>query len=78
MPSKVIIITGASRGIGLAVAKWLLNSSHRVVVTARSRDPLESLKADYPGCVEFVAGDITDPEARRNNTPERLLPSAPS
>lgn len=62
MTSKVIIITGASRGIGLAVAKWLLNASHRVVVTARTRDALESLKATYPGRVEYVAGDITDPQ----------------
>lgn len=62
--SKVIIITGASRGIGLAIARSLLKSSHRVVLTARSEDELAKVKAANPGKVEYVAGDITNPEVR--------------
>lgn len=60
--SKVIIVTGASRGIGLAIARNLLTSSHRVVLTARSEGPLAEVKAAHPGKVEYVAGDITDTE----------------
>lgn len=60
--SKVIIVTGASRGIGLAITKSLLASSHRVVLTARSEEDLARVKASYPGLVEYVAGDLTDPE----------------
>ncbi|CRK45959.1 hypothetical protein BN1723_006800 [Verticillium longisporum] len=48
MPSKVFIVTGASRGLGLAIAKYLLEASHRVVLAARSKDKLEELKTAYP------------------------------
>ncbi|TDZ35937.1 putative oxidoreductase [Colletotrichum spinosum] len=60
MASKVIIVTGASRGIGLAVAKFLLKDSHKLVLAARSKDQLEALKSEYPGQVEYVAGDLGD------------------
>ena len=58
--SKSIILTGASKGLGLAIAKYLLRESHKVVLVARTAGPLEKLKADYPGQVEFVAGDLAD------------------
>ncbi|CCF46522.1 short-chain dehydrogenase [Colletotrichum higginsianum] len=58
--SKVIIVTGASRGIGLAIAQHLLKESHKVVLAARSKDQLETLKAAHPGQVEYVAGDLGD------------------
>ncbi|EFQ32777.1 short chain dehydrogenase [Colletotrichum graminicola M1.001] len=49
MASKVIIVTGASRGIGLAITKHLLKDSHKVVLAARSKDQLEALKTAHPG-----------------------------
>ncbi|KAM9883300.1 hypothetical protein VD0002_g1645 [Verticillium dahliae] len=60
MASKVFIVTGASRGLGLAIAKYLLEASHRVVLAARSKDKLEELKTAYPTQVEYVAGDLGD------------------
>jgi glutamyl-tRNA reductase len=63
--SKSIILTGASRGIGLAIAHYLLQESHKVFLVARSGEPLEKLKAQYPGQVEYVAADITDFSVRR-------------
>jgi shikimate 5-dehydrogenase len=59
--SKVIILTGASRGIGLAVAEYLLKASQRLVLVARSAEPLENLKKQYPGQVEVLAADLSDP-----------------
>ncbi|AEO65068.1 uncharacterized protein THITE_2111657 [Thermothielavioides terrestris NRRL 8126] len=59
MASKVIIVTGASRGIGLAVAKWLLAASHRVILVSRSAEQLEELKARYPSQVAYLAADMT-------------------
>ncbi|KAL2754021.1 hypothetical protein ACRALDRAFT_1062991 [Sodiomyces alcalophilus JCM 7366] len=56
--SKVIIVTGASRGIGLAIASYLLKASHKVVLAARSKDQLDGLKKSYPNQVEYVAGDL--------------------
>lgn len=62
MASKVFIITGASKGIGAAVTQQLLSKSHKVVLAARSQGPLEEVKKANPGQVEYVAGDMTDPE----------------
>ncbi|KAI6781973.1 putative oxidoreductase C30D10.05c-like protein [Emericellopsis cladophorae] len=58
--AKTFIITGASKGIGLAVTKRLLSQSHNVVLAARSADLLEKIKAQSPKQVEYVAGDMTD------------------
>ncbi|KAI9731838.1 MAG: hypothetical protein M1818_007703 [Claussenomyces sp. TS43310] len=58
--SKVIILTGASRGIGLSTAHYLLKNSHKLVVVARSAQPLADLKTQYPGQVETVAADLSD------------------
>lgn len=57
---KSILITGASRGIGLAIAKSLLKDGHNVFVLARTSAPLEELKKQAPGQVEFLAGDVAD------------------
>ncbi|KAJ4314518.1 hypothetical protein N0V84_008859 [Fusarium piperis] len=62
MASKVFIVTGASKGIGAAITRYLLGQSHKVVVTARSSEPLEGFKKSYPDQVQFIAGDIVDPE----------------
>ncbi|KAF4471223.1 corticosteroid 11-beta-dehydrogenase [Fusarium albosuccineum] len=62
MASKVFIVTGASKGIGAAIARYLLSQSHKVVVTARSSEPLEGLKKSHPDQVQFIAGDIVDPQ----------------
>ncbi len=62
--SKVFIVSGASKGIGAAVARHLLAHHHKVVLTARSRDLLESVRAAHPGQVEYVAGDMADPTVR--------------
>ncbi|KAK3114818.1 hypothetical protein LTR53_006471 [Teratosphaeriaceae sp. CCFEE 6253] len=58
--SKVIIVTGASRGIGLAIAHYLLKQSHKVVAVARSEQPLRDLEKQYDGQVAVVTGDAGD------------------
>ena len=57
---KVIILTGASRGIGLAIAKELLKNGHKLVLVARTKEPLEKLKDEYAGTVEVCTGDLND------------------
>lgn len=51
-----------SPGIGLAAANHLLAApqSHNVVVVARSREPLQNLKSQYPKQVEVLNGDLGD------------------
>ena len=58
--SHVVIVTGASRGIGLAIAQYLLRASHKLVLVARSAEPLQKLKAEYPGQVEYISADLSD------------------
>jgi len=40
MSSQVAIITGASKGIGLAIARALLDRDMQVVISARKQDEL--------------------------------------
>jgi NADP-dependent 3-hydroxy acid dehydrogenase YdfG len=60
MTSKVIIVTGASRGIGLAVAKWLIKNSHKVVLVSRSEKELQAIKDEFPSQVAYLAADLAD------------------
>jgi len=51
-----ILITGASSGIGLELAKNYLNQGHRVFALARSADKLSELKNEYGElCIPLVA-----------------------
>ncbi len=45
LTGKVGIVTGASRGIGRAIAQTLSDESMRLALVARSRDRLEELSA---------------------------------
>ena len=58
------IVTGASRGLGLALTRALVERGWRVVVDARDADALEQAWPDAPRDV-LVAGDVADPEHRR-------------
>src|SRR2546429_4322988 len=51
---KVIIITGASQGIGLAAAKHLSKSGARVVLAARSADIIDKLEKELPDSLAVV------------------------
>ncbi|KAJ9203794.1 hypothetical protein DTO164E3_2148 [Paecilomyces variotii] len=59
---KTIIVTGASRGIGWVIAQYLLKApgSNNVLVIARSQEPLQKLKEQYGGQVEYMTGDLAD------------------
>ncbi len=56
-------ITGASTGIGRAVAEALLAAGWRVALTARSRPALEAIAAAHPGRVLVQPGDVCDAAA---------------
>lgn len=67
MASKTIIVTGAGRGIGLAVSQYLLQKSHKVVLVARTESELQTLKEQYPSQVEYLAADLTELKVRENH-----------
>ncbi|MCJ1384137.1 hypothetical protein MMC17_007253 [Xylographa soralifera] len=57
---KTIIVTGASRGIGQAIARYLLQQGNNVVILARSEQPLQELQAQHPKQVRALAGDMAN------------------
>jgi NAD(P)-dependent dehydrogenase (short-subunit alcohol dehydrogenase family) len=61
---RTALVTGASRGLGLALSKALVERGWRLVVDARGREPLRDA---WEGTPEVVAipGDIRDPDHRR-------------
>jgi NAD(P)-dependent dehydrogenase (short-subunit alcohol dehydrogenase family) len=58
------IVTGASRGLGLALARALAGRGWRLVVDARGADALARATAGLDGVVA-IPGDVTDPAHRR-------------
>lgn len=60
----VSIVTGASRGIGLSIAKRLIAEGGRVVITARKQDALDAAVADLGPAAFGIAGAADDPEHR--------------
>ncbi len=62
---KVIIVTGASSGIGLASVKFFASQGAKVVMAARSIDKLEQIKTELPSpddvlCVKTDVSVETD------------------
>jgi NAD(P)-dependent dehydrogenase (short-subunit alcohol dehydrogenase family) len=58
------IVTGASRGLGLALTRALVERGWRVVVDARDADALSQAWPDAPSDV-LIPGDVADPDHRR-------------
>lgn len=59
----VIVVTGASRGIGLQVTAQLLSMGHNVVAIARTQDSLERLGSRYPERLSIKPTDLSKPNA---------------
>lgn len=63
------LVTGASTGIGAAIASDLAGRGVDLVLVARSRDRLEALAEQLRGAnrigVEVLSADLTDPDQRR-------------
>ena len=60
--NKVCLITGASAGLGLAIAKAFSQRGAKVVITARSEEPLQRAAEKLAANVEPIAADVTRQE----------------
>ncbi len=69
--NKVAVITGATGGIGAAVAKALSGAGYRLVLNGRSAEKLSALASELAMPSAIVAGDLRDAAI-----PQRLLSAA--
>jgi NAD(P)-dependent dehydrogenase (short-subunit alcohol dehydrogenase family) len=65
--NNIILITGASRGLGLALARELAGRGWRLIIDARGGDALERARAELARSTEVIAlaGDVSDRAHRR-------------
>jgi NAD(P)-dependent dehydrogenase (short-subunit alcohol dehydrogenase family) len=82
---KVIVVTGATRGMGLAMVERFIELGHTVLGCGRSRESVELLRHKYQGAHDFAVVDVAreiqvEPWAARllssRGTPDLLINNA--
>lgn len=58
--SRVVVITGATRGLGAAMAARFVEAGHRVAGCGRSLKAVKTLEGKYPRPHRFDCVDVTD------------------
>ncbi len=67
LTNKLVLVTGASGGIGLAIVRLLLQEQARLLLTGRRFEELSTLLDEFPdqrGGVTFIKADLTHHEDR--------------
>ncbi|MFX0573798.1 SDR family oxidoreductase [Nocardia nepalensis] len=65
LTGRTAIVTGASRGIGLAIAQAIAAAGGNVVITSRAQESADAAAAEVPGSVIGVAAHAIDEDAAR-------------
>jgi NADP-dependent 3-hydroxy acid dehydrogenase YdfG len=69
---KIVVITGASSGIGAALGELLASQGHQVVLVARRKAALDEVAARCGGRADVQVADVTD-RAQVRRVVERTL-----
>ncbi|WP_181311718.1 SDR family NAD(P)-dependent oxidoreductase [Nocardioides campestrisoli] len=72
LEGTVVLVTGASRGLGAAMALALAKEGATVVAAARSKDSLAEVAAQGEGRISAVTVDMRDEESVQALVPEVL------
>lgn len=72
LEDTVVLVTGASRGLGAAMALALAEEGATVVAAARSKDSLAEVAAQRAGRISAVTVDMRDEESVKALVPEVL------
>lgn len=62
---RVALVTGASRGIGLAIATTFAAEGAKVALAARGADALNAARAIIGGSASVHVADVTDPDVAK-------------
>src|SRR5436305_11748064 len=62
LDGKTALVTGASKGIGFAIAKAMAESGAKVMLSSRKQEQLEKAAAEIDGEVDVVAANAGEPE----------------
>ncbi|HZX02038.1 SDR family NAD(P)-dependent oxidoreductase [Kribbella sp.] len=82
LSGSTAVVTGSSRGIGLAIARVLLGQGASVVVNGYAADETAAaeagLAATFPGRVVALAGDVGEAEVGQRLVEVAVLDRAPA
>jgi len=67
MKNETVLVTGASKGIGMELARQFAKHGYSLIITATSEEQLgetaSRMQAEFNVPVRFVAADLRDPDA---------------
>ena len=72
--NKVVIITGASSGLGEATAKVLSENGAKVVLSARREERLAKLAGEIGANAAYLKSDVTSLENMQESCPAAICP----
>lgn len=62
LQDRLFVVTGATSGLGRAIAEKLLSEGASVIAVGRRRELLKMLEQEFPQKVEIITADTTAPE----------------